>query len=455
MRKKVRPRLWIVKVVTVLACGWAGTAGVHGADWPYHRGKGALGVWEETGILEKFPEDGLAARVRWRTPLRSGYTGPAVADGRVFVTDFVYTTRPRGIERALALDETTGRILWTREWEANYSGLSYDRGPRTTPTVDGDRVYVQGSMGAFFCLDVKTGDILWRKDFMTDYHGPREKWSGSYGFVAPPLVDGDRVICKVGGEPNAKVVAFDKRTGKELWRALPSDDGPAYSPLIIINAGHTRQLIVWHDGGVSALDPETGKVYWEYPWRPSASTAVATPVQAGSLLYFTAYYQGSLVLSLDEDKPAAHMLWKSLSESETVTDAIHVMIMTPVIIGDYIYGIDSHGELRCLNLKTGDRIWETQAVTRERALHATAHFIRNGDRVFMNNDFGELIIAKLAPDGYHEISRTQLIKPTTPASQRRTGGLINWTHPAYANKHVITRNDEEIISVSLAADARD
>ena len=307
--------------------------------------------------------------------------------------------------------------------------------------------------GQFFCLDVKTGEILWKKDFVAEYRGPMEKWSGSYGFVAPPLVDGDQVICKVGGEPNAKVVAFDKRTGKELWRALSSEDGPAYSPLIIINAGGTRQLIVWHDGGVSSLDPETGKVYWEYPWRPSSSTAVATPVQAGTLLYFTAYYQGSLVLALDEEKPGAHVLWKSKSESETVTDAIHVMIMTPVIIGDYIYGIDSHGELRCLNLKTGDRVWETQAVTKERARHATAHIVRNGDRVFINNDFGELIIAKFAPDGYHEISRTQLIKPTTPASQRRTGGMINWTHPAYANKHIITRNDEEIISFSLAADA--
>ena len=441
--------------MTVLTCAWAGTTGIHGEDWPYHRGKGDLGVWVETGILEKFPEGGLASRVRWRTPVKSGYTGPAVANGRVFVTDFTYTTRPRGIERALALDEQTGRVLWTQEWETNYTGLSYDRGPRSTPTVDGDRVYVQGAMGAMLCLDVKTGAILWKKDFIAEYRGPREQWSANYGFVAAPLVDGDKVICKVGGEPNAKVVAFDKRTGKELWRALPSDTGPAYASLIIINAGHTRQLIVWHDGAVNSLDPETGKVYWEYLWRPTQSTAVATPVQSGSLLFFSAYYQGALMLSLDEEKPAAHMLWQSQSESETVTDFIHALIMSPIIIGDYVYGIDSHGELRCLSTKTGERIWETQAVTRERALHATAHFVRNGDRFFINNDFGELIIARLAPGGYHEISRTHLITPTTPASQRRTGGKINWTQPAYANKHIITRNDEEIISVSLAADGRD
>lgn len=159
-------------------------------------------------------------------------------------------------------------------------------------------------------------------------------------------------------------------------------------------------------------------------------------------------------MAFDESKPGApRLLWKGLSESETVTDTLNAMLMTPVIIGDYVYGVDSHGELRCLNLKTGERIWVTQAVTKERALHATAHIVRNGDRVFINNDFGELIIARLAPDGYHEISRTKLITPTTPASQRRTGGMINWTPPAYANKHLIIRNDEEIISISLAADA--
>jgi outer membrane protein assembly factor BamB len=450
MLNKVRPQSWS-SLAMLLACLWVGTVAIHGADWPYHRGPGGLGVWEETGILEKFPEGGLGARVRWRTPVKSGYSGPAVAGGRVFVTDFEYTTRPRGTERVLALDEQTGRILWTREWETNYTGLSYDRGPRSTPSVDGDRVYVQGSMGVMFCLDVKTGDVLWKKDFVAEYHTSMEKWSGFYGYVAPPLIDGDRVICKVGGQPNAKIVAFDKKTGKELWRALPADGGFAYNPLIIINAGRRRQLIAWHDSAINSLDPETGEVYWEHPWKIEAGMGIQTPTQAGSLLFFSGYYQGALALSLDEDKPAAHVLWKSLSDSETVTDAVHAMIMTPVIIGDYIYGIDSHGELRCLNLKTGERIWETQAVTRERALHATAHFVRNGDRVFINNDFGELIIAKLAPDGYHEISRTQLITPTTPSSQRRTGGKINWTHPAYANKHIVTRNDEEIISVSLAA----
>ena len=126
-------------------------------DWPEVGGKGRLNVWNETGILETFPADGL--KVLWRTPIRSGYTGPAVANGRVFLLDWQVTKRPFGTERALALDEKTGKILWTQEWQADYRGISWPNGPRATPTVDGDRVYVAGADGKLLCLDVKSGAI--------------------------------------------------------------------------------------------------------------------------------------------------------------------------------------------------------------------------------------------------------------------------------------------------------
>ena len=442
----------LFRILVVLGCIWVTGDRLLAIDWPYHLGKTGLGVWEETGILEKFPPEGLASRVRWRTPVNMGYAGAAIADGRVFITDFVWTTRPLGTERVLALDEQTGKILWTHQWAANYKGIGWDRGPKTTPTVDDDRVYVSGAAGALFCFDVKTGAVQWKKEFLVDYPGPRQKWHSDYGFVAPVLIDGDNAIVKVGGEPNAKIVAFNKRTGKEIWRALSSAEaGPAYSPMVIINSGHRRQLIVWHDSAVDSLDPSTGEVYWEHPWSRTSSLAVPPPLQAGSLLFFTGYY-GARALALSEEKPAPpEEIWRSASDSETVTDTVNSLMMTPLIIGDYVYAVDSHGELRCLDLKTGERMWETLAVTRDRALHATAHLIRNGDRVFIVNDFGELIIAKLDPMGYHEISRTQLIAPTAPASQRRTRPNILWTPPAFANKHIIIRNDEEIISVNLAA----
>ena len=179
---------------------------------------------------------------------------------------------------------------------------------------------------------------------------------------------------------------------------------------------------------------------------------VAMPVQSGAQLFFTTFYNGPLMLTLDQTKPAATVLWKGQSDSEIQTDGLHAVITTPVIIGDCIYGLCSYGQFRCLRAKTGERVWESQAVTRERARWASGLIVRNGDRLFINNDRGELIIVKPSPDGYHELGRTNLIKPTSPPQNRRELVDVNWSHPAYANRHIYARNDEEIICASLAAD---
>ena len=431
-------------------------------DWPEWRGKGRRGVWNEDGIVDKLPS---VLKVVWRTPLQAGYAGPSVATGRVYVTDFApqseaslgaaqySNTRAslrKGNERVLCLDEKTGKILWTQQWEADYTGLmqSYASGPRATPTVDGDRVYIQGAKNVLACLNAKTGAILWKKDYLADYRTEVPVW----GMTSAPLVDGNRVIAIVGGQGNAKVVAFDKITGKELWRALSSDKAePGYAQPFLIEAGGARQLIIWHPLAVSSLDPSTGEVYWEQPFKIQAGLTVATPVQSGARLFLSAFYNGPMMLALDSQRPKATLVWKGKSDSEINTDGLHSLISTPVVDGDYIYGVCSYGQMRCLNAKTGERVWETLDVTREKARWSTAMIVRHKDRFFLNNDRGELIIAKLAPDGYHEISRAQLIKPTsTSGIGRRELGAVHWSHQAYANRHLYTRNDEEMIAVSLA-----
>ena len=410
-------------------------------DWPEWRGKGRAGIWTESGILDKFPEKGLTPV--WRTPLHGGFAGPAVAAGRVFVTDFKRSSGKKGMERALCLDEKSGKILWTREWDADYQGISYDTGPRATPTVDGDRVYIVGGSGTLLCLNARTGDVIWRKDYVKDYRMQMPTW----GIASAPLVDGDRLIAIVGGQPDAKVIAFDKMTGKEIWRALPSDSEQGYSQPVIVAARGTRQLIIWDPTAVVALDPATGKTYWQHPFRINLSLTLATPVFDGSRLLVSSFYNGSMLLDLAKEK--ASVIWKGQSNSEINTDGLHAVVNTPVIDGHYIYGICSYGQFRCLNLKTGERIWETMEVTKEKARWASGFIVRHGDRYFINNDRGELIIAKLSAQGYQEISRTQLIKPTSNPGNRRELGAVNWSHPAYANRHIVARNDEEIISVSL------
>ena len=454
-----------VSRILVFTLGFAATAG-RAEDWPEWRGRGRAGVWNETGIVEKFPASGL--KVAWRTPLHGGYSGPAVASGRVFVTDFATGEKKSGIERALCLDEKTGAILWKTEWQADYAGISYDTGPRATPTVDGERVYVLGGRGILNCLEAKTGRIIWGKDFVADYGLIPPVW----GTASAPLVDGPRVICVVGaGAKGATLVAFDKLTGKELWRAIETNAEPGYGQPILIEAGSesrvsadpsrlkpdirtsARQLIFWHSTALFSLNPETGAIYWQVPFPVRFGLSVATPVLSGNRLFVSAFYNGSLMLELDPAKPAAREVWRSSVASEINTADLHSLISTPVIKGDHIYGICAYGQFRCIAAADGARVWETQEVTREKARWATGFIVPNGGggRYFINNDRGELIIADLLPDGYHQISRTPLITPDNKRGGRRELGAVNWVHPAYANKHILTRNEQEILSASLDA----
>ena len=440
------------RIVAAAACGvaiLAVVATVRADDWPEFRGAGRLGEWHETGLLQTFPADGL--KVRWRTPVHAGYSGPAVADGRVFITDWQATRGMRGTERALALDETTGEILWTVEWEADYAGIQWEVGPGATPTVDGDRVYVLGRAGMLSALRVDTGELLWQKDYSADYGVDRMRWGFDWGFASAPLVDGERLLCFVGGSPNARVVAFDKLTGEEIWRALPSEEDLGVAQPIIIEAGGARQLIVWNPEEVASLNPVTGDVYWQQPYIVGGAMTVAVPVQVGAQLFFSTFYDGPMMLTLNQDRPGASIAWKGTSQSEIRTEGLHAVLATPIIDGGYLYGICSYGQLRCLNAETGERIWETQDATVERRRWVSGFMVRNANRVLINNDRGELIIARLSPEGYEEVGRTSLITPTSPPGNRRELRNVNWVHPAYANKHILTRNDEEIVSLSMDA----
>lgn len=430
---------WLVFVLQLTALAPRSAA----SDWPEWRGAGRRGVWDETGILDVFPPQGLT--VKWRVPIAAGYAGPAVANGRIFVTDFRAGEATSGIERVLCLDEKTGRVLWTREWKTDYRGLQYASGPRATPTVDGDRVYVLGTTGVLLCLDVRSGEVLWQKDFARDFATEVPVW----GMSSAPLVDGLRLIAVAGGRPDAKVIAFDKLTGAVIWKALSSDSEPGYSQPVIVESGITRQLIVWHTSAVNALDPESGRVLWEHPFKIHMNSPIATPVWRAPYLLVSGFFNGSRLFRLAGAPPAAELLWKGDSDSEIDTDGLHALMATPVFDGDYIYGVCSYGQLRCLRVADGSRVWETQQVTVEKARNASAFVVRHGDRFLINNDRGELILARLSPAGYEEISRTQLIEPTSAPGARRQLQAVNWSHPAYANGHIFARNDKEILCASL------
>lgn len=417
------------------------------ADWPEWRGTGRLGIWEEEGILEKFPEGGLTRQ--WEVPLLAGYAGPAVSEGRVFITDYKMGSEipTRGTERALCLEEETGKTLWELPWPADYGVLNYNSGPRATPTVDGDRVYILGAMGQLYCLDVKTGAIIWEKNYMKDFGAQPPIW----GFAAAPIIYKNLLICLSGADEGGKVIALDKMTGAEAWRALDPNSEPGYVAPMIIHAGGADQLIIWEPQALNSINPATGEIYWQQEFTIKMNAPLASPVWNGDRLFVSAFYNGPLMMKLDTTAPRATLVWQGKSDSELKTDGLHCCHSTPLIFNDHVYGICSFGQFRCLDANTGQRKWESLEVTKENKRWALGFIVQHKDRFFINNDRGELIICKLAPEGYTEIDRAKLIIPTTGNAGKRELEFVNWTHPAYANRHLLTRNDEQIIRVSLAA----
>jgi len=430
---------------------WLALGVLHAADWPQWLGPQRDAFWRETGILEKFPADGL--KFRWRVPIGGGFAGPAVANGRVYITDRQLAqgaTNPTnpfargeipGRERVLCLNETDGKIVWQHEYDCSYT-VSYSSGPRVTPTIHAGKVYTLGTEGNLVCLDAEKGAVIWSRDFKKDFNLKTPLW----GFAGHPLVDGKKLICLVGGEGSV-AVAFDKDTGKELWRALSAKE-PGYAPPMIFDFAGKRQLIIWHPEAVNSLDPETGKVSWSYPLLPAARSGmtIPSPRQSGDQLFLTSFYNGSLMLRVDSDKPS--LIWQSKKVSEMDTDGLHSVMATPLLENGYIYSPCSYGQFRCLKADTGERIWETFAPTAGKSMRwGNAFIVKNADRCFLFSETGDLIIAKLTPEKYEEISRAHLLDPTN----RDPGRPVVWSHPAFANKSVYARNDQEIVCVSLAA----
>jgi outer membrane protein assembly factor BamB len=449
-------RCWVLMLFTI--CMEAAAA--RADDWPQWLGPQRDGVWRETGLVEAFAPSGPS--VRWRTPVGEGYAGPAVAQGRVIITDRVRpkgvnnpddpfgTPRVAGSERVLCLDEATGKVLWRHEYECHYE-ISYAAGPRTTPVIADGKVYTLGAMGHLYCFDLTSGKVEWQQHLPTKYNFDVPKW----GLAGHPLVDGNRLICLVGGQGSV-VVVFDKDTGSEIWKALSASE-PGYAPPMIYTIDDIRQLIVWHPESVNALNPETGAVYWSERYGTKrtikAGLTIPTPRLDGDRLFFTAFYDGPLMLKVN-GKAQPQVLWrgKGRGEKPELTDGLHSIMSTPVLTGGHIYGVCSYGELRCLDAATGQRLWSTHAATTgESTRWGNAFLVRleNTDRYVLFNERGDLILAELTPKGYREISRANILEPTNKMAGP-PGRRVIWSHPAFANRSVYARNDREIVRVSLA-----
>ena len=239
-------RLLVSLTAGLLASGlaaWAAAAD----DWPQWRGPKRDGVWRETGLLERFPSPELAPR--WKVKVSNGYSGPTVAGGRVYLTDRV--TEPKQQERVHCFDWQTGKTLWTHAYDAPYGGVGYPDGPRASVTIHEGRAYSLGAVGHLYCLDAATGKVHWSKDLDKLY----EIRVPDGGLSASPLIEGDLVVVQAAGAGEACLIAFDRKTGEERWKALP--DRASYSAPVVIEQAGKRVLVCWTADRVVGLDPKT------------------------------------------------------------------------------------------------------------------------------------------------------------------------------------------------------
>lgn len=420
-------------------------------DWPQWMGLQRDGVWREEGVRTELQDGDL--KVLWRTPVKWGYAGPAVANGKVYVPDFVVTDgdfdprsqagRPlEGRERILCLDAESGKELWTHEYAVTYT-ISYPGGPRVTPTIQDGRLYFQGAMGHFRCLDAQTGKLLWKHDLCAKYECRPPRW----GFASHPLVHGELVYTTAGGEGSV-LVALDRKTGEERWKALSSEEAGYCPPKVTTFAG-VEQLLFWYPKGVVGMNPATGEVYWEVALEPRFSISRMAPRQLGDKLY-VAGPRAAAMLELDADKPGATALWRG-----TPKNAIFPLNSTPFLQDGVIYGADAESSsLVAASMADGTRIWTDRSATlakdaKEKSRHGTAFLVQHEkhEQFWIFGEMGDLILAELSPDGYRELGRQHLLAPTNEAWRRP----VLWSHPAFAMRSVYARNDREIIRVDLSA----
>lgn len=404
----------------------------HADDWPQFRGTNRDAVWNVTGILQTFPKEGL--KTTWKTNVGNGLSSPVVAQGRVYLIGSELE-KPKARECVRCLDEKTGKELWRHAYDVTYPDWAFDptqnSGPNATPIVRDGKLYTMGQMGDLHCLDAMTGAVVWHSNLMKDL-GTKE----FTGTTPSPLIEGNLLVLPIGVENGPTVVAFDKDSGKEVWRALA--DTWTYSSPVVITAGGQRQLIIWTPKAVTSLNPANGQTWWREDVDTTNQYGSAPPVHSGDKLLIS-----GLMFQLDASKPAATVLWpENRSPIKVVLSACSI----PLLQDGCVFSGKTNAHFVCLDANDGKPLWDTDHVT-GKGSGATIHLTPNGDSVLIFTDQGNLIRARLTRDGYHELSRVHVVDPVQPFGGRK----LVWPPPAYANGHIFIHNGAELVCASLIA----
>ncbi|RMG34516.1 MAG: polyvinylalcohol dehydrogenase [Planctomycetota bacterium] len=386
-------------------------------NWPQFRGPDRANRSTDRGLLERWPADG--PRVFWvARGLGEGYSSVST-DGRVLLT----MGNLEDHEAVIALDFETGRRLWTyRNGPAYRNGQG--NGPRSTPTIDGDRLYALGASGDLSCAELATGRVLWRRNILRDFGGRNITW----GISESVLIDGDRLICTPGGN-RATVVALDKNTGETLWTCQVTGRPQAsYASPIVITVGAVRQYVVFTSKNVVGIEAETGRELWANGSSANSTANCSTPVFEDGLLFSASGYgTGGACLRLAPGPNGT--IARELYTTKEMKNHHGGM----VVVDGYLYGSSDPGILTCIELRTGRVMWKNRSVGKGSVTYADGH-------IYLRSERGPVALVRATPNGYEEHGRfAQPQRSNRPA----------WPHPVVTGGRLFLRDMDILLCYDL------
>lgn len=377
---------------------------VAAADWPQFRGPNRDGISPEAAVLKSWPASG--PKVLWKAPLGEGYSQVVSVKGRL------YTLAQQGEEQfAAAFAAATGKRLWRTRIDREYNDGQGD-GPRSTPTVDGEMVYVLSAHGKLAALRAANGQVAWQHDLRAEYGANPPQW----GVSTSPLVEGNLLIVNAGGSGNKSIVAFDKKNGKTVWTS--QGDAAGYSAPIAITVRGVRQVIVFTADAILSISPKDGRLFWRSAWKTDYDVNAATPIflPPDKLFVSSGYGTGSALLQINRTEVVE--VWRSRGMKNQFSSS--------VLHDGIIYGFDD-ATLKAIDAATGKERWKTRGFGHGSLILAGGHLIVLSDR-------GKLALVQATPEAYRELGNAQVLEGKC------------WTAPSLADGRLYLRNEEQLVA---------
>ena len=390
-------------------------AGLHASDWPQWRGPQRDGKFEGPAWPNKLDTNHL--KRTWRVELGPSYSGPIIDGDRVFTTE----SKDKKFEVVTAFDRKTGKELWRAQWEGAMSVPFFAKANgdwiRSTPTCDGESLFVAGMRDVLVCLDSQTGKERWRFDFVKTLGTTMP----DFGFVCSPLVDGDAVYVQAG----ASFVKLNKRTGELVWRTLNNKggmDGSAFSSSMIAELAGKRQLILQMREKLAGVDPVDGKVLWEQPVEAFRGMNILTPVVQKDLL-FTSTYGGKTIgfkVAQADGKFTVTEAWKHKAQG---------YMSTPVVIDGVAYNHLKSQRVMAIEVETGRELW-----TSDESFGKYWSLVAQGDRILALDQRGILFLVHANKGKFDLIDQRKLTDSET------------WAHLAVAGDELFVRELNALVA---------